>query len=619
MKWLAELRAAVADSQTLLIVPPFASLARPALGVHILQSCARDRGHRVAILYVSHLLAQQIGEPLYEVLCHCRTSMLLGERFFAAAAFALPPEKQLAAETEHPAELRGCGCAVAWDEYVAAAGQAGSFIEHVAAAVAALPSLRVVGATTTFEQTTASLALLRALKRHRPELITILGGANCEGPMSLGLAQLAPWIDHFFSGESEISFPDFLDEVKSGRVRAGRIIKGQMCRDLDALPTPNFAEYYAQLEQFLPGSELKRSGHLWLPYESSRGCWWGAKHHCTFCGLNGEGMAYREKSPDRVIEELKHLVTAHPTNKVSTVDNIMPHRYFTTLLPRLPTELPGLHLFYEQKSNLSFSQVKQLKQAGVALIQPGIESLSSPLLSLMKKGVTCSQNLALLRYARMVGLALNWNLLYGFPEDRAAWYREMLELIPLIPHLEPPDDLFRLSVDRFSPYFERPAEYGLCDLRPNELYHKVFPEGCDLHQIAYHFTAEYASESLAAPELIAELREAITRWHALYTQSESASILLAVVPLGRSRYLLLDSRQLPGVKSHQVIGEAQARIALFGSRRVPHDESVEWAEAHKVVAQRDRRLVPLAITDIETYETLNRARPQPAALSLISS
>lgn len=30
-----------------------------------------------------------------------------------------------------------------------------------------------------------------------------------------------------------------------------------------------------------------------LLYEASLGCWWGEKHHCTFCGLNGTTMKFR--------------------------------------------------------------------------------------------------------------------------------------------------------------------------------------------------------------------------------------------------------------------------------------------------------------------------------------
>ena len=34
--------------------------------------------------------------------------------------------------------------------------------------------------------------------------------------------------------------------------------------------------------------------------EGSRGCWWGEKHACAFCGLNGRVNVYREKSPEKL-------------------------------------------------------------------------------------------------------------------------------------------------------------------------------------------------------------------------------------------------------------------------------------------------------------------------------
>jgi magnesium-protoporphyrin IX monomethyl ester (oxidative) cyclase len=45
----------------------------------------------------------------------------------------------------------------------------------------------VAGATTTFHQTAASVALLREIKRSTPKVITVIGGANCEGAMALDI------------------------------------------------------------------------------------------------------------------------------------------------------------------------------------------------------------------------------------------------------------------------------------------------------------------------------------------------------------------------------------------------------------------------------------------------
>src|SRR5262249_48188030 len=157
------------------------------------------------------------------------------------------------------------------------------------------------------------------------------------------------------------------------------IIYGEPCMDLDGLPTPDYADYYAQLRALMPHSLLVTKGCACLTYETSRGCWWGAKSHCTFCGLNGQGMVSREKSPDRGMAELKTMLASHPvtdargvqmgtndtlqgnrdrpTKLVTLTDNIMPHSYFRTLLPRLAEELPDVTLMYEEKANLSLQQV----------------------------------------------------------------------------------------------------------------------------------------------------------------------------------------------------------------------------------------------------------------------
>ena len=239
----------------------------------------------------------------------------------------------------------------------------------------------------------------------------------------------------------------FLTSLRNDGVVPGqKVIPGVAHSNLDDLPAPDYQEYYDQLRAFLP--QLSESGDVWLPYESSRGCWWGVKHHCTFCGLNGQTMAHRTKSSDVVLDQLKSLLARHPSRKISMVDNIMPHEYFTSLLPRVRPALGDVHIFFEEKANLSFEQVLLLKSAGVNVIQPGIESLSTRVLTLIDKGVTARKNIELLRFARAAGLALNWNHLMGLPGDQSEDYWKVIELIPALVHLNPPSGLFGLSVDR---------------------------------------------------------------------------------------------------------------------------------------------------------------------------
>ena len=76
---------------------------------------------------------------------------------------------------------------------------------------------------------------------------------------------------------------------------------------MDALPYPDFDDYFARHA----ASPLEEEIEALLFFETSRGCWWGEKHHCKFCGLNGSRLAYRSKYPRRAVDELVYLHRRH--------------------------------------------------------------------------------------------------------------------------------------------------------------------------------------------------------------------------------------------------------------------------------------------------------------------
>src|SRR5690606_24641953 len=112
-----------------------------------------------------------------------------------------------------------------------------------------------------------------------------------------------------------------------------------------ALPDPEYGDYFDELAQAAPRLDDLRVPHL--PFETSRGCWWGEVSHCTFCGLNGETMRFRSKGATRALDELERLVTRHRGHPVAVVDNIIDNRYFRDFVPMLAERRLGLSLFYE--------------------------------------------------------------------------------------------------------------------------------------------------------------------------------------------------------------------------------------------------------------------------------
>jgi ribosomal peptide maturation radical SAM protein 1 len=589
------------ESDAVLIVPPFADVYRPALGVHLLQACARRVGLRVKILYANLLYAALSEEPLYNSICYASRQWMWGDRLFAASAFGLPP---LGLEVDRlreqiPVGDRTRGQELTIGDLYRLEQQTAAFCSAIATRLARMRFL-VAGSTTTLEQTAASVALLTAVKRAQPRTITVIGGANCEGELAQGVASLGAQIDYIFSGECEAVFPEFLRRVVIGELLPrDRIVRGSSCFDMAALHDPSFVYYFAKLHTAL--DSWRTDAQIWLPYESSRGCWWGAKRHCTFCGLNGETMTFRQKSPERVIDGLRGLLMTYPTRLVCMIDNIMPHSYFRTLLPRLAEASSSAHIFFETKSNLRLDQVLLMKRAGVGLIQPGIEALSSSLLRRMDKGVDARQNLALLRYARGVGLAVNWNLLYDFPGDEQADYGSTLALLPLLRHLNPPAGLYPISIDRFSPYFTKPSEYGIANLRPLDGYSWVFPDGADLRRLAYHFQGDYASAHRADPDLLPRFEQAVKTWQGAWNNAGSPPPVLEIGPLDDDHYLLIDTRGLAGTSMLQFLTVAQARAALMGGP-LAKQPLAEWAIQSKLAVELDGCSVPLAVTDGETWK-----------------
>jgi ribosomal peptide maturation radical SAM protein 1 len=383
----------------------------------------------------------------------------------------------------------------------------------------------MLGFTTTFSQNVPSLVLAKLVKARAPTLPIVLGGANCEGPMGAALHRAFPWVDVVVRGEAERVLPDLARDLLAGRpprpqpglcYREGtRSIAVESAPaapvEMDDVPLPTFDEYFERLGKSSFAAEVVLD--VALPYESARGCWWGAVSHCTFCGLNGLSMAFRSKSPDRVLSDLVELTARYGRLAIGVVDNIVDLRYLRDVLPRLRDGGHDLNLFVETKSNLKREHVQLLREAGAASVQPGIESLSTPILGLMRKGVTAFQNIRLLKWCAHYGVRPVWNVIYGFPREPAREYARMADVVPSLTHLDPPR-LHRLVLDRFSPYHIDPARFGLEVTGPLPHYRLLYPaDEATVGDLAYAF--EYRHADGRDPErYVARLRAAIDAWQA---------------------------------------------------------------------------------------------------------
>jgi ribosomal peptide maturation radical SAM protein 1 len=321
--------------------------------------------------------------------------------------------------------------------------------------------------------------------------------------------------------------------------------------DMDALPYPEFEGYFADLR----ASRLAGIFDAHLVFETSRGCWWGAKHHCTFCGLNGDTMAFRSKAADRAFAEIKHLTEKYAAKKLGCVDNILDMRYIDTLFPRLAEANYQLDIFYEVKANLRFAQLEKMRCAGVTQIQPGIETFSDQVLKLMDKGCTGLQNIQLLRWCEELGIGVAWNILAGFPDEDANEYQKMAALVPLLTHLAPPCSCGLVRLDRFSPFHTRADKFGFKKMRPARAYYYVFPfDRQEISRIAYYFDFDYG-DGRDPQAYLSPIQREVQHWIAARAQEGLARPRLDA-HFEDGRVTIEDTRMAACAPRHEVSGPA---------------------------------------------------------------
>jgi ribosomal peptide maturation radical SAM protein 1 len=372
-------------------------------------------------------------------------------------------------------------------------------------------------------QTTASIALAHAIRTKVPNATIIFGGTSCAGEMGRALAELCGAVDIVVHGEAETTLPPLIAAVR--RARDLRDVPGITYREEGSLVTtgrPHLLDGVIRNEPMDFDAYFERRKRLglseeipaWIPFETSRGCWYGEKNQCTFCGLN-EIIKYRKRRNEDLPAELSAYAERYGVGRFFSVDLIMPIEYPNTVLPRIEALGKDWLIFYEVKSNLKRKELEQLRRAGVRWIQPGIESLDDAILKLMNKGVSAAQNTVFLKWCRELGIDANWNLITGFPGETAGSYEALAALIPKIAHLQPPTGVGDFEVHRFSPYFNSPGEFGLEISGPDARYRFVFP-GSDelLSRLVYRF--DYRTAYDDAEVLIAErarVRELVVVWH----------------------------------------------------------------------------------------------------------
>lgn len=404
---------------------------------------------------------------------------------------------------------------------------------------------KVVGFTCLFDQIMASLSVARRLREREPAIRVIFGGYALHGPAGATVARAFPWIDAIVIGDGETAIVPLVRQlIERLFVSQERpIVWNASSADMETVPVPIYDDWFGQLESLASREQIQITTKV-LPVESSRGCWWGERIHCVFCGIDDESMSYRHKSSDATLKMLRILRDRYGEHTFRFSDYIMPKSYYRELLPALAVEQPSFSLHSEVKSYHPPERIQLFATAGYREIQPGIESFSTDVLKRMDKGAKGIQNVSLLKAAYCCSVVVDYNLLYGLPGDEAFEYERLLEQIPTIYHLNPPVSRTEVIVTRFAPLQVDPARFGLDPPRHHKCYDVLFSEefltssSFSLNDYAYYFERNFEYNSKLRI-LYAELVLQVEHWK---EQHRERFVRLSYEPIDSGRLAFIDTR-----------------------------------------------------------------------------
>ncbi len=526
-------------TQIALVNMPFSYAKYPSIQLGTLSALLKSNGIPVDCHHLNVRFAHLIGVELHESICEKRA--LFGEWLFSLLLFRDNPKR-----AEYPQVFKPV-----FEQAAQECGKPVGYFEEMATRIApqfltwALRSIdwgqyKLVGFTSTFDQNVASLTMAKLIKDLYPEVAIVFGGANFDGEMGLEHLRAFPFIDYVVIGEGEQTFLPFVQQLLDGNMDC--IPDGVAYRKADQIqftrnPTlfsdfaqtgpPDYDDYYHLLAEL--GQTAQGLDRILL-YEGSRGCWWGEKHHCTFCGLNAQSMKFRAKEPAQVLREIADLSRRYDAVRFRLVDNIIDMGYIDDLFGKLAVDHCDLDVFIETKSNLQKRQIQTLAAGGVKCMQPGLESLSLNQLRVMDKGATPMQNIICLKWSQYYHVMVSWNILLGFPGETNEDYQRQLDLIPSLLHLQPPEATGKFWLQRFSPYFTRPHEYGVRITGPGMAYEYVYDgRQLDLKKIAYDF--EYELDNWPVdPHLYQKLVSAIEGWQRMHRSGDKPFLYYSKAP-----------------------------------------------------------------------------------------
>ena len=213
-------------------------------------------------------------------------------------------------------------------------------------------------------------------------------------------------------------------------VRDGDIVftrKRTKLRDLDSLPYP--ARHLLPPDLYRP-VPIDEHGTPKFAMVSSRGC----PHACAFCQKSRSG--YRQHSPERVVDEMEHLVRDYGARDIAFVDSLFCANKRRVM--RICDEIirRGVNVSWTCSSRVEVVDeplLQRMKDAGCWRTRFGVESGNDHVLDFISKGITKEKIRAAITAADRVGLRPKAFFMVGHLPDSHDSITETIEFAKSLP------------------------------------------------------------------------------------------------------------------------------------------------------------------------------------------
>jgi ribosomal peptide maturation radical SAM protein 1 len=496
----------------LLVAMPFAGISIPSVQLSVLEGYCRQHGVTIQTRNLYLKAAEMYGLQNYHALIYPPNDSYTAQMVFSKYVF---PEHWKNNEqkfkdyyTTHATQNKEISL-FSFEEYVQRTDLFYQWtIDHVD-----WRSFDIIGFTLNYGQLLPSLAIAKKIKELSPEKKIIFGGSRTVGELGMNVLRAFGYVDFIVSGEGEealvrlASEPENYGSIPRLIYRAGDEIiwnKSEECVNLNNGPMPSYDQFYQELATTSVDIQQFFQYYGQLPVEISRGCWW---NRCTFCNLNIQHQSYREKSVDRIIQEIVSLSERHHVADFQLIGSTLPKTDYNELFKKLKQLGRDYSFFVEARAGqLRSNEYRLMKEAGFRTIQTGIESFSPHYLRTMNKGVRVIDNIAALKFCKENKIKNNYNLIVNYPNEEPVDFEETKKNVSLIKGYLDPPQLCELRVMYSSPIHRNPEQFNIKELRnapidvlmyPSEFLEKGF-------LFVYDFTQQKPTEKKGWESLVQE-------------------------------------------------------------------------------------------------------------------